>query len=100
MRTRPPKKGPAAKRPAAPQEAERTLCAEPIKRWPAKERRRERLLADGPARLPPLTVQKEIVERIAAQRQEIAREREAANHLARDIDAEIEALILGSKGLN
>ncbi|GEM_PF-2748604 len=39
------------KRPAAKKEAKRTLCAEPIKSWPAKERPRERLLADGPARL-------------------------------------------------
>ncbi len=50
--------------------------------------------------LPPLSVQKEIVERIAAQRREIAQERAAAEALAHDIDAEIDALILGSKRLN
>ncbi|MBN2713029.1 MAG: restriction endonuclease subunit S, partial [Planctomycetes bacterium] len=47
--------------------------------------------------LPPLTVQKEIVERITAQRREVAREREAAERLSRDIAAEVEALILGIK---
>ncbi len=51
MRTRLSKERPPRKRPAAPQGPERTLCAEPIKSWPAKERPRERLLADGPARL-------------------------------------------------
>lgn len=39
------------KRPAAKNEPKRTLCAEPIKSWPVKERPRERLLADGPVRL-------------------------------------------------
>ena len=39
------------KRPAATKEPKRILCAEPIKSWPAKERPRERLLAEGPARL-------------------------------------------------
>lgn len=51
MRTRLSKEKPPRKRPAASQGPERTLCAEPIKSWPAKERPRERLLADGPARL-------------------------------------------------
>ena len=47
--------------------------------------------------LPPLSVQKQIMERVAAGREEIAREREAADRLAHDINAEIEALILGTK---
>jgi hypothetical protein len=50
MRTPSSKKGLAMKRPAPNKESKRTLCAEPIKSWPAKERPRERLLADGPAR--------------------------------------------------
>ena len=47
--------------------------------------------------LPPLAVQKQIMERVAAGREEIAREREAADRLARDINAEVEGLILGTK---
>ena len=47
--------------------------------------------------LPPLSVQKQMMEWVAAGREEIAREREAADHLAREINAEIEALILGTK---
>lgn len=47
--------------------------------------------------LPPLSVQKQMMERVAAGREEIAREREAADRLAHDINAEIEALILGTK---
>lgn len=50
-----------------------------------------------PIPLPPLPIQREIVERVAADRAEIAREREAADRLARDINAEVEALILGTK---
>ena len=40
------------------------------------------------------------MERVAAGRAEIAREREAADRLARDIDTEVEALILGAKPLS
>ena len=47
--------------------------------------------------LPPLTLQKQIMERVAAGREEIAREREAAERLAREINSEVEALILGTK---
>jgi len=47
--------------------------------------------------LPPLAVQRQIMERIAAGRVEIARERGAADGLARDINVEVEALILGTK---
>ncbi len=47
--------------------------------------------------LPPLSVQKQIMEHVAECREEIAREREVADRLARDIDAEVEALILGTK---
>jgi type I restriction enzyme, S subunit len=47
--------------------------------------------------LPPLSVQKQMMKRVAAGREEIAREREAADLIAREINAEIEALILGTK---
>jgi type I restriction enzyme, S subunit len=47
--------------------------------------------------LPPLPVQKQIMERVAEGREEIARERETADRLVRDINTEIEALILGTK---
>jgi len=51
-----------------------------VKNWPQNESPRERLL-------PPLSIQRQIMERVAAGRAEIARE----------INAEIEALILGTK---
>jgi len=47
--------------------------------------------------LPPLTLQKQIMERVAAGREEIAREREAAERLTREINVEVEAMILGVK---
>jgi type I restriction enzyme S subunit len=47
--------------------------------------------------VPPLTVQKQIMDRVSVGREEIAREREAADRLTREINAEIEALILGTK---
>ncbi|MCX5829166.1 MAG: restriction endonuclease subunit S [Deltaproteobacteria bacterium] len=50
-----------------------------------------------PIPLPPLPIQREIVACVAAGREEIAREREAADRIAREINAEIEALILGTK---
>lgn len=49
--------------------------------------------------LPPLSVQEQIMERVAAGRQEITRERETADRVAREINAEIETLILGTKTL-
>jgi restriction endonuclease S subunit len=49
--------------------------------------------------LPPLDVQRDIMRRVAKGRAEIAREREAAQRRARDIEAEIEALILGTKAI-
>lgn len=49
--------------------------------------------------LPPLPVQKQIMERVAAGRAEIAREREAADKLTKDIHADVEALILGTKAM-
>ncbi len=52
-----------------------------------------------PLPLPPLSVQKQIIERVAAGREEIAREREVADRLAREINAEIEAMILGTKAV-
>lgn len=47
--------------------------------------------------LPPLSVQRQIMERVAACREQITRERVAADRLAREINAEVEALILGTK---
>lgn len=49
--------------------------------------------------LPPLAVQEIIMERVADGRAEIAREQEAAERLSREITADMEALILGSKAL-
>ena len=57
-------------------------------------------IANFPIPVPPLAVQGEIVERIAAQQGEIAKERETVERLSRDVDAEIEALILGIKRVN
>ena len=54
----------------------------------------------APIPLPPIDIQKQIMERVAAGRAEIAREREAAERLAKEINAEIEALVLGTKTLN
>lgn len=50
--------------------------------------------------LPPLTVQKQIMDRVSAGRQEIAHELEAADRLTHEINAEVEALILGAKRVN
>ena len=50
-----------------------------------------------PIPLPPLPIQREIVACVAAGRAEIAHEREAADRIAREINAEVEALILGTK---
>ena len=44
-------------------------------------------------------VQRDIVRRVQAGRAEIAREREFAQRQAREIEAEIEAMILGTKQL-
>ncbi|MEK6777012.1 MAG: restriction endonuclease subunit S [bacterium] len=49
--------------------------------------------------LPSLDVQKQIIERVMDGRTEIVRERQAADRLTKEINAEIEALILGSKTL-
>ncbi len=49
--------------------------------------------------LPPLEVQRKLVERVTAARAEIARERAAAAALRQTIAAEVEALILGTKPL-
>ena len=54
-------------------------------------------IANFPIPLPPLAVQRQIVECVAAGREKIAREREAADRITREIKAEIEALILGTK---
>lgn len=50
--------------------------------------------------LPPLLVQRHILKEIVTSREEIAREREAADKLSHNINAEIEALILGTKRIN
>lgn len=49
--------------------------------------------------LPPMAVQKQIMERVAAGRLDIARERKESVNLSLRINAEIEALILGTKSL-
>jgi type I restriction enzyme S subunit len=49
--------------------------------------------------LPPMEIQRKLVERVTAARAEIARERAAAAALRRSIAAEVEALILGVKPL-
>lgn len=50
--------------------------------------------------LPPLSVQKQIMKRVAAGRDEIARERQAVDKMTQTINADIEAVILGAKTLN
>lgn len=52
---------------------------------------------NAPLPLPPLNVQKKIMQRVAAGRVEIAQEREFAECLAKEINAEVEAMILGKK---
>ncbi len=49
--------------------------------------------------LPPLDMQKKIMEHVAAGRAEIAHEQQAATRLTKEINAEVEALILGTKSL-
>jgi len=53
----------------------------------------------APIPLPPLHIQRQVMARVETGRTEIAREREAAERLAKSIHAEIEALILGTKSL-
>jgi len=53
-----------------------------------------------PVPLPPAPLQDKIVAGVKIRKQEIAREREAADRLARDINAELEALILGTKKMS
>ena len=50
--------------------------------------------------LPPVSVQKQIMECVAAGREEIDRGRETAIRITSEINAEIEGLILGSKKLS
>ena len=45
--------------------------------------------------LPPVAVQKQIMQRVISGRAEIARERGAAERLANEINADVESLILG-----
>jgi len=53
-------------------------------------------IANFPIPVPPKDVQRALVERVAAARAEMARERAAAEKLHQSIAAEVEALILGS----
>ena len=50
-----------------------------------------------PIPLPPLSVQREIVNSVEAARAAIASERERASQIAREAEAEIEAMILGTR---
>ena len=50
--------------------------------------------------LPPLPVQRQMIARSVAGRTEVAREREAVNRLTREMDGEVEAMILGSKNVD
>lgn len=56
-------------------------------------------IASFPIPIPPLAVQQQIMERVAAGRAEIARERDIAENLAKVIHAEIEAMILGTQSV-
>lgn len=47
--------------------------------------------------IPPIPVQRQIMERIAVGRAEISRERQAVEKVAKDINADVGALIFGSK---
>lgn len=49
--------------------------------------------------VPPLAEQQQIMQRVESGRAEIARKREAAEHLAKSIHADIEALIRGTRSL-
>jgi restriction endonuclease S subunit len=50
-----------------------------------------------PLPLPPLPVQRRIMEKVAAGRERVAGERETARALARQIEADMEAYLLGTK---
>jgi type I restriction enzyme S subunit len=50
--------------------------------------------------LPPLTVQKKIMQRVGVGRSEIVRERETAERLDKKITSDVEGLIFGTKSLN
>lgn len=47
--------------------------------------------------LPPLAIQQQIVKRVAMGRAEIAKERESAERITKEINAEVEAMVLGKK---
>jgi restriction endonuclease S subunit len=57
------------------------------------------MIANYPVPLPPLDVQRDIIRRVEAGRAEIARERESAQRQAREAEAEVEALVLGTREL-
>jgi len=48
---------------------------------------------------PPMAIQQQIMAHVAEIRAEIARERESADRLTREVNAELEALIIGTKKL-
>ena len=50
--------------------------------------------------LPPVTIQKQIMQRVISGRDEIARERRAAERLATEMTADLESLILGTEPLS
>jgi restriction endonuclease S subunit len=50
--------------------------------------------------LPPLSIQKQIMARVSAGRAQVARQQEVATLTARQIKAEVEALVLGTKKLH
>jgi type I restriction enzyme, S subunit len=50
--------------------------------------------------LPPLAVQRQIMERVAVGRAEIARERDKVEKVAKNVNADVQSLILGPKPLN
>jgi len=52
-------------------------------------------IANFPIPIPPLAVQRVIAEKVTAERAKIIREREAADRLAEDTEAAVEAMILG-----
>lgn len=57
------------------------------------------MIANLQISLPPLKIQRKLVERVTVARAEIARERAAAAELRQTIAAEVESLILGTKSL-
>ena len=57
-------------------------------------------IADFPTPVPPLPVQQQIIRQVNLARTEISRKRENAEQVSREINAEIEALILGTRRIS